>query len=149
MRKIGTPALVVGARRQRKAPLPTPPKRRLLCCNDDGLRRCLGGALDVVSTEWECFTVEDPNHLGIAALSVAPDVILLNAYAPGLNGFEACRRLRLMPRLRHTAIVLVIRESDEVFRTLIAGTGCSLLIATPIGGRRLVRELEAAKETAA
>jgi PleD family two-component response regulator len=103
----------------------------------------------VVSSEWECFTVENPSHVGIAARSLDPDVILLNAYAPGLNGFEACRRLRRMAHLRHTAIVLIIRESDEVFRTLIGDTGCSLLIATPIGGRRLIQELEAAKETAA
>jgi CheY-like chemotaxis protein len=45
-----------------------------------------------------------------------PDLILLDIYMKGLDGFELCRRLRRMPHLSHTKIVAMTgfpAEEDE------------------------------------
>jgi len=46
------------------------------------------------------------------ALSDRPDVVLLDAHMPDLNGFEVCARFQQHPLLQHIPIVFVTRYSD-------------------------------------
>jgi response regulator RpfG family c-di-GMP phosphodiesterase len=47
-----------------------------------------------------------------AAINSAPDLILLDASMPGLDGFEVCRRLKLEPGLRDVPVIFVSAMSD-------------------------------------
>lgn len=64
---------------------------------------------------------------GAAALErieqVVPDVILLDAVMPGMDGFEVCRRLRAMPRLRQLPIIFMtgLTDSEHVVAAFAAG----------------------------
>lgn len=64
---------------------------------------------------------------GSAALKVVeqitPDVILLDAVMPGLDGFETCRRLKREARLSNVPVVFMtgLSETEHIVRGLEAG----------------------------
>ncbi|MDO9051254.1 MAG: response regulator [Methylotenera sp.] len=72
------------------------------------------------------FTVLVANH-GEAALTVAaaaqPDVILLDAIMPGMDGFEVCRKLKADINTRHIPIIFMtgLTESEHVVAAFQAG----------------------------
>ncbi|MES2259228.1 MAG: response regulator transcription factor [Pseudomonadota bacterium] len=72
------------------------------------------------------FTVLVANH-GAAALSRAaeaqPDIILLDAMMPGMDGFEVCRRLKAGIATRHIPVVFMtgLTESEHVVAAFEAG----------------------------
>ncbi len=64
---------------------------------------------------------------GAAALSVCnritPDVILLDAMMPGLDGFETCRRLKATPAVAHAPVIFMtaLSETEHIVQGLAAG----------------------------
>ncbi len=64
---------------------------------------------------------------GHAALEIAakvtPDIVLMDAIMPGLDGFETCRRLKRMQALANVPIVFMtgLSETEHVLRALEAG----------------------------
>ena len=64
---------------------------------------------------------------GAAALEsaqrMAPDLILLDALMPGLDGFETCRRLKASLQTRHIPVVFMtgLTDTDHVLRGFRAG----------------------------
>jgi two-component system phosphate regulon response regulator PhoB/two-component system alkaline phosphatase synthesis response regulator PhoP len=46
------------------------------------------------------------------AKTVRPDVILLDLVMPGMDGFEVCRRLRAIPDLRDTPVILFTARQE-------------------------------------
>ncbi|MGF3023737.1 response regulator [Methylobacterium aquaticum] len=64
---------------------------------------------------------------GAAALAVVqeitPDVILLDAMMPGLDGFETCRRLKTDAALAHVPVIFMtgLSETEHIVRGLEAG----------------------------
>src|SRR5690242_10105987 len=64
---------------------------------------------------------------GSAALDllehVTPDLILMDAVMPGLDGFETTRRIKADPRFRHLPVIFMtgLTETEHVVRGLEAG----------------------------
>jgi DNA-binding NarL/FixJ family response regulator len=64
---------------------------------------------------------------GAAALTlverVTPDIVLMDALMPGLDGFETCRRMKRNPTLRSVPIVFMtgLTDTEHVLRGLEAG----------------------------
>lgn len=64
---------------------------------------------------------------GASAMRIAermtPDVILLDAVMPGLDGFETCRRLKHDPRLADVPVIFMtgLAETEHIVRGLEAG----------------------------
>lgn len=60
--------------------------------------------------------------LGIAD-RIAPDVVLMDAVMPGLDGFETCRRLKTMPALAHIPIIFMtgLTETEHIVHALGSG----------------------------
>ncbi|WP_245306259.1 DNA-binding response regulator [Roseovarius aestuariivivens] len=61
---------------------------------------------------------------GIAlAQRVQPDVILMDAVMPGLDGFETCRRLKATPNATSAPVIFMtgMSESEHILRGLQAG----------------------------
>jgi DNA-binding NarL/FixJ family response regulator len=54
---------------------------------------------------------------------VLPDIILIDAVMPGMDGFEACRRMKRNPALATVPIIFMtgLTESEDVVRGLEAG----------------------------
>jgi DNA-binding NarL/FixJ family response regulator len=54
---------------------------------------------------------------------VRPDVVLLDALMPGLDGFETCRRMKVDPRFRDLPVIFMtaLSETEHVVQGLQAG----------------------------
>ena len=54
---------------------------------------------------------------------VTPDIVLLDAMMPGIDGFETCRRINSHPRAMQTPVVFMtgLTESEHIVRGLQAG----------------------------
>ena len=64
---------------------------------------------------------------GASAIKIAqrllPDVILLDALMPGIDGFETCRRLKTDPALRKVPVIFMtgLSETEHIVKGLEAG----------------------------
>ncbi len=60
--------------------------------------------------------------LGIAE-RLAPDIILMDAVMPGLDGFETCRRLKTMAGVAHVPVIFMtgLTETEHVVHALESG----------------------------
>jgi DNA-binding response OmpR family regulator len=54
---------------------------------------------------------------------ITPDIVLLDAVMPGLDGFETCRRLKRDAGLEHVPIIFMtgLAETEHIVRSLEAG----------------------------
>ncbi len=52
-----------------------------------------------------------------------PDLVVMDAVMPGLDGFETCRRIKAQPRLAHLPVIFMtgLKDSESVLRGLSAG----------------------------
>ncbi|WP_224360933.1 response regulator [Hyalangium versicolor] len=76
------------------------------------------------------------------ALSVRPELILMDVVMPGMDGFEVCRRLRAEEATRTTPIILVTTRggSENVERGY--ESGCSDYVTKPFDGNELRAKIE-------
>ena len=64
---------------------------------------------------------------GMSALEllqrVTPDIILLDAVMPGIDGFETCRRIKQMEQVRHVPVMFMtgLTETEHVVQGFEAG----------------------------
>jgi DNA-binding response OmpR family regulator/DNA-binding CsgD family transcriptional regulator len=54
---------------------------------------------------------------------ITPDLILMDAVMPGLDGFETCRRLKQVPHLSHIPVIFMtgLSDTEHVVKGLEAG----------------------------
>src|SRR5687767_5820674 len=60
-----------------------------------------------------------------------PDAILLDIVMPGLSGYEVCRRLRAVPRLRHTPVVFLTSKDRSDDRREARTAGSDAFVTKP------------------
>lgn len=88
---------------------------------------------------------------GATALRIArrrqPDVIVLDAYMPGMDGYEVCRRLKAEPATRDIAVMMITAVQDAMAPVRALAAGADDFIAKPVEEaallsrlRRLLRE---------
>ncbi|WP_409371578.1 response regulator [Methylocella sp. CPCC 101449] len=75
------------------------------------------------------------------ARQVTPDVILLDAIMPGMDGFETCRRIKRDEALSHVPVIFMtgLTDTDHIVRGLEAG-GVDY-IAKPIDPKELLARI--------
>ncbi len=65
------------------------------------------------------------------------DVFLLDIKLPGMNGFELCKQLRLLPQYKKTPVIFVTSDDEFQNRTKAVLSGGNDLIAKPIWPQEL------------
>jgi len=113
-----------------KADLAINPPIRFLVVDDDLLaRRVIVNALQMA------FIKPESVESGEAALALAVeksfDVIFLDVIMPGMNGFEACSKIRETIPNRATPVVFVTGQSDFNARAEMSRTGGNDLLGKP------------------
>ena len=75
------------------------------------------------------------------ALSVQPDLIFMDVKMPGLDGFQACERLRAQENFQPTPIILMSAQSEITHRDRAFAAGGSEFWPKPITPTKIRTEL--------
>ena len=96
------------------------------------------------STDYELIEAKD-GATGIAmAARYKPDLILMDIQLPVMDGYEATRRIKADPALRHIPIIAVTSYALSGDEAKTREAGCDAYVAKPFSPRALlakVREL--------
>ena len=90
------------------------------------------------STPYQCVTAKDGLEAIARAVEETPDLVLMDVVMPRMNGFEACKRMRLEDSLHNTPIILVTTRGEEEYVEAGYQSGCNDYITKPINSRELV-----------
>jgi CheY-like chemotaxis protein len=92
---------------------------------------------------YEVLMAED-GETGVAmARSAAPAVILMDVSLPGIDGWEATRRLKAAPETAHIPIIALTAYAERADRERALAVGCSDFDTKPIELPRLLGKIEA------
>jgi len=92
-------------------------------------------------TSYECVVAKNGRDAISQAVVESPDLVLMDAGMPRLNGFETCKQMRREESLRDTPIILVTKRVEENFEAGIR-SGCNDYITKPINSFELVTLLQ-------
>lgn len=112
-------------------------KTVLVADDEDSMRKILEKRL--AASGYAVLTAQD----GAIALQLAkerkPDVILLDVMMPGIEGLEACRRLKAAPETAKIPVVIVSAKESKGFRQEVMAAGADALVQKPYEFRELVK----------
>lgn len=86
-------------------------KSKILVVDDD--REIIGLLTLILSSEnYEVFPADSGELALECALSIRPDLILLDIKMPGIDGFEVCTRLKSYPELKEIPVIFLSSTSE-------------------------------------
>jgi DNA-binding response OmpR family regulator len=85
--------------------------------------------------------VNDSSQAHTIALSVQPDLFLLDLMMPDPDGFKLCRLLRADPHFIFTPIIIVTALDDNDSRVVAFGAGANDYITKPFHASELVQRI--------
>ena len=85
--------------------------------------------------------VNDSSKAHETALSIKPDLILLDLMMPDPDGFKVCRTLRADPHFMFTPIIIVTALDDNDSRIVAFGAGANDYITKPFHSNELVERI--------
>ncbi|MEK7879200.1 MAG: response regulator [candidate division NC10 bacterium] len=114
-------------------------KRILVIEDQEDNRRILRDLLASASYEMiEAVTGED----GVAlAETHRPDLILMDIQLPGLDGYEATRRIKANPELRQIPIIAVTSYALSGDEAKARAAGCDGYVTKPFSPRQLLAKI--------
>jgi CheY-like chemotaxis protein len=77
------------------------------------------------------------------AQAEAPALILMDMSLPGLDGWEATRRLKAMPETRHIPVIALTAHAMAGDREKAVAAGCDDFDTKPVELTRLLAKIEA------
>jgi DNA-binding response OmpR family regulator len=113
---------------------------KVLCIDDD--RLLLGLFRDTLETHgFEALTaIDGPTGVEMAKRE-RPEVILVDVMMPKVSGFEVCRRLRAVPDLATTPIIIMTAITDPALKEKGLEAGADLAIPKPFDPMQIVTVL--------
>jgi twitching motility two-component system response regulator PilH len=86
----------------------------------------------------DALTASDGEAGIVAAKAQNPDVILMDVVMPGINGFQATRKLSRDPQTQHIPILMVTTKDQETDREWGMRQGAKGYLVKPVDGRELL-----------
>jgi CheY-like chemotaxis protein len=75
------------------------------------------------------------------AKTLLPDLIVMDLRLPGLDGWEATRRLKSQPETKHIPIIVVTADTSEKSREKAFAAGCDEFEMKPVQFEKLVKKI--------
>ena len=114
---------------------------KILIIDDDAVARSAVEGL-LSSEPYDTYFASN-GYDGISmAISLHPDVILLDVMMPKMNGFEVCRRVRSMPDIAEAPIILITSLDDHESRIQGLRAGADDFVTKPYNSMELFARLQ-------
>lgn len=111
----------------------------LVIDDDEGLRDTIGLMLE---TEGFRPALADNGKTGLQqALSLRPDLVLVDLRMPGLSGIEVCKQIRAAGL--KTPLIVLSAVGDEMDKVLLLEIGADDYVVKPFGARELLARIRA------
>src|SRR5688572_30681599 len=112
--------------------------RRVLVVDDDelqlrALQRSTRGIRDL-----ELVVASNAIDALLIIGTAQPDVVIMDVFMPGLDGIEACRRIKANPRTRDVEVILASVAMTPELETIGRDAGAEGAISKPFDLRKLV-----------
>jgi CheY-like chemotaxis protein len=116
--------------------MPTPTRKKILLV-DDSPTVLLMERLLLQEGPYEVLSAANGEQAVKTALVERPDLILMDVVMPGMDGFEACRRLRAEEATRATPIILLTTRGGSEHMERGYESGCNDYLTKPVDGMEL------------
>ena len=94
---------------------------------------------EVLQTEGYATATAEDGQVALDSFSrVRPDLVLVDAMMPHMNGYEVCKRLKHDPKTRLTPVVMVTSMSDTKDRVRGLKAGADDILAKPVDRTELL-----------
>ena len=110
----------------------------LIVDDDPSIRKLVATTLEDVAG-FELVEAADGDEALELAREEAPAIVLLDIDMPGIDGFEACRRLRAQPETADATVVMLTAAADEEAERAAEEAGADLFITKPFSPLELLR----------
>lgn len=105
----------------------------LLVEDDRDYRKVMEGLLTQKWGDVSVHQAEDGFVAGMLVQEFKPDLVVLDLFLPGLNGFKVCERIRADPDLEDTRILAVSGQATQENRSRILRAGADAFLSKPFG----------------
>jgi excisionase family DNA binding protein len=135
--------------------MPCPPElrgpdrsSRVFVVDDDPyVIRAIQRSLKQHAAAYEVTGCEDGIEALVLIGALQPDLVLLDIYMEGIDGFEVCRRLRQMPHLQGVKIVAMTAHPSDEARARILDYGAEDYWVKPVRAEQVTEVLDRQKKT--
>ena len=93
-------------------------------------------------TGYVVLTAKDGAESVVRAKAERPDVIFMDVIMPGMDGFEACRRLRKDNTTKDIPIVFVTSKNQKADRVWAQMQGAKALVSKPYTRDQIIEQLK-------
>ena len=114
-------------------------KRILIVEDTEDNRQIVGDLLSSVG--YELIEAVDGLQGVAAAEREKPDLILMDIQLPGIDGYEAIRRIRAIPAIAKTPIIAVTSYALSGDEAKTRAAGCDGYVAKPFSPRQLLAKV--------
>ena len=95
----------------------------------------------LTSAGYEMIEAVDGEEGVAMAAQHRPDLILMDIQLPGLDGYEATRRIKAQPELKHIPIIAVTSYALSGDEAKTREAGCDGYVAKPFSPRQLLAKV--------
>ena len=113
---------------------------RILLVEDNEMNRDMLSRR-LIRSGYEVFLAVDGQQGADMALSEQPDLILMDIQLPGIDGYEATRRIRKIPALAKVPIIAVTSYALSGDEAKTREAGCDGYVAKPYSPRQLLAKI--------
>jgi DNA-binding response OmpR family regulator/DNA-directed RNA polymerase subunit RPC12/RpoP len=118
-------------------------RTKILVVDDDGVLLASLSSLLAAHGFQPLTATDGPSGMEVAKRE-RPELILLDILMPGLDGLEACRRLRTDAHLKEVPIIIMTAMEDPKLNVKAFKAGATLALQKPLEPRRLIGTVKTA-----
>ena len=96
----------------------------------------------MLATRYECVMAENGAIAVEMASSESPDLILMDVVMPTMDGFAACRQIRMRADTNGIPIIMVTTRGEANNVETGYESGCNDYVTKPIDGPELLAKIE-------